>query len=629
MVCQTPEDDGGGGVGRIGIDVALPDQRPPSAPEVLCDPGRLLALAQSGLDSESDPAMELVARRVQRWLDVPVALVTLVQPEQQVFPGLVGLPEPWASRRATPLTHSFCQHVVTTAQPLIVENAPEHPLVRDNLAVPDIGVMAYAGMPLTDADGHVLGSLCAIDTHPRAWTPTQIDVLRDLAWGCSVELRLRLARFDAEQERTRRDALESTLRESFEQSQSLLEVSQAFTRTATVADVRDRIVELATGRQAPAYVGISLLQPDGRLRRYDDAGPLSATGRDADGSWSLYPVSAEAPSAAAVHQARMVHHGDRPAFDAEYPAPARQALRDLGLHSVVAAPLVGDDGVLGSLLLGWDEPRSFDPVELLTLSTVAGFAAQALHRAELLQHRIGVAQQMQQAMLAPLPTVAGLLMAARYRPADSREHVGGDWYDAVLPTADPSLVAVSVGDIASHNLAAAIAMGQVRPMLRQACFDHATAAPSHALAALETAGAGLGVTAMGSAVLAYLRAGAGRTWSVTWTNAGHPPPVVLAPDAPARLLDEHDHLFGVGPLAHLPRRDHDVVLAPGTTLFLYSDGLIESRGDDIDAGIDRLTALLDAHRHLTCQDLVDLSIDTLATDSPDDVVALAVRIPAV
>lgn len=627
-MCQTRSTRTKAGWVGIGIDFAVPDPRPSAALEALCDPGRLLALAQSGLASDSDPEMERVARRVQRWLDAPVALVTLVQPEQQVFPGLVGLPEPWASRRATPLTHSFCQHVVTSAEPLIVENAPEHPLVRDNLAIPDLGVMAYAGMPLTDAEGRVLGSLCAIDTRPRPWTPTQIDALRDLAWGCSVELRLRLARFDAEQERTRRDALESTLRTSFEQSQSLLEVSQAFTRTATVADVRDRIVELVADRLPPAYVGISLLQPDGRLRRYDDSGPLTGSGRDADGTWSLFPASAALPSASAVRQARIVHHGDRDAFDAEYPEAARRQLRGLGLHSVVAAPLTGDDGVIGALVLGWDRPQTFDPVELLTLTTITGFAAQALHRAELLQHRISVAQQMQQAMLAPLPAVPGLLMAARYRPADSREHVGGDWYDAVLPAADPSLVAVSVGDIAGHNLAAAIAMGQVRPMLRQACFDHATAAPSRALAALETAGAGLGVTTMGTAVLAYLRAGPGGTWSVTWTNAGHPPPVVLVPDASAHLLEEHDHLFGVGPLAHLPRRDHDVVLAPGTTLFLYSDGLIESRGDDIDAGLDRLTALLDGNRHLGCQELVDLAIDTLAADSPDDVVALALRVPA-
>ncbi|MBW0089462.1 SpoIIE family protein phosphatase [Pseudonocardia sp. KRD-184] len=607
----------------------------PAVHDALCDPARLRALEQSGLDSRSDPEMERIATRVQRWLDVPVALVTLVQPAQQVFPGFVGLPEPWASRRATPLSHSFCRHVVATAEPLIVENAPEHPLVRDNLAIPDLGVMAYAGMPLTDAEGHVLGSLCAIDTRPRPWTPGQTEALRDLAWGCSVELRLRLARFDAEQERARRDLLEGDLRRSFDRSQSMLLTSQAFTRTATVTDVRDRISELASARDvvAPSYVGISLLGPDGRLHRYDGhAGlyaPSGATGA-LDGTSAVYRPDAPVPSAASVRLARIVHHGDRPDFDSAYPAPVRRLLRDLGLHSVVAVPLTGDSGVIGSMVLGWDVPRRFDPVELLPLTTVAGFAAQALHRAELLQHRIGVAQQLQNAMLSPLPSVPGLVMAARYRSADSREHVGGDWYDAAVLPGGPSggsAVAVSVGDVLGHNLGAATVMGQLRPMLRQACWDHAGEPPSHALAALESATTGMGRGAMGTAVLAYLRAEPTGAWAVSWTNAGHPPPVVLAPGEPPRLLEEHDHLFGVGALASSPRHDHDVRLEPGSLLFLYSDGLVEQRGHEVDEGLARLTALLDRHRDVSCQRLVDIVVERLAADAPDDVVVLALRIP--
>ncbi|QJY45311.1 GAF domain-containing SpoIIE family protein phosphatase [Pseudonocardia broussonetiae] len=607
----------------------------PAVRDAVCDPARLRALEQSGLGSRSDPEMERIATRVQRWLDVPVALVSLVQPEQQVFPGFVGLPEPWASRRATPLSHSFCQHVVASAEPLIVENAPEHPLVRDNLAIPDLGVMAYAGMPLTDTEGHVLGSLCAIDTRPRPWTPGQIEALRDLAWGCSVELRLRLARFDAEQERARRDLLEGDLRTSFDQSQSMLLTAQAFTRTATVTDVRDRISELASARDvvAPSYVGISLLGPDGRLHRYDGNSGLAAadgTAGEADGTSPVYRPEADVPSAASVRLARIVHHGDRTDFDAAYPAPARRLLRDLGLHSVVAVPLTGDSGVIGSMVLGWDEPRRFDPVELLPLTTVAGFAAQALHRAELLQHRIGVAQQLQNAMLSPLPAVPGLVMAARYRSADSREHVGGDWYDAAVLPDGPSggrAVAVSVGDVLGHNLGAATVMGQLRPMLRQACWDHAGSPPSHALAALESATAGLGLGAMGTAVLAHLRAEPTGAWTVSWTNAGHPPPVVLAPGEPPRLLEEHDHLFGVAALASSARHDHEVRLVPGSLLFLYSDGLVEQRGRDIDEGLDRLTTLLDRHRDVSCQRLVDVVVERLAADAADDVVVLALRIP--
>ena len=89
----------------------------------LNDPGRLRALAEAGLGAMADPRMEAIAERVRRRLQVPVALVSLVQHDSQVFPGAAGLPEPLASARATPLTHSFCRHVVTSAEPLVIPDA--------------------------------------------------------------------------------------------------------------------------------------------------------------------------------------------------------------------------------------------------------------------------------------------------------------------------------------------------------------------------------------------------------------------------------------------------------------------------------------------------------------------------
>ena len=143
------------------------------------------------LPAESDPALERFARLVRRQLGVPVALVTLVSAEEQVFPGAVGLPEPWQTIRRTPLSHSFCQHVVRSEEPLVIADARIHPLVADNLAIPDLHVVAYAGMPLTDIDGRVVGSLCAIDSRPRTWSADDLAVLADLAGACSSELRLR------------------------------------------------------------------------------------------------------------------------------------------------------------------------------------------------------------------------------------------------------------------------------------------------------------------------------------------------------------------------------------------------------------------------------------------------------
>jgi signal transduction histidine kinase len=158
----------------------------------LHDPARLLALQQTGLlDTAPEEVFDRLTRLVCRLLGVPVALVSLVENNRQFFKSAVGLPEPWKFRRETPLSHSFCQHVVASGKPLLIQDASQDPLVCDNLALPDLGVVAYLGMPLTTVDGHVLGSLCAIDTEPRAWTPADALALRDLAAMTVSEISLR------------------------------------------------------------------------------------------------------------------------------------------------------------------------------------------------------------------------------------------------------------------------------------------------------------------------------------------------------------------------------------------------------------------------------------------------------
>ena len=164
-------------------------------------------------------------------------------------------------------------------------------------------------------------------------------------------------------------------------------------------------------------------------------------------------------------------------------------------------------------------------------------------------------------------------------------------------------------------------------MLRQAAWDHPGEPASHTLRAFELAAEGIGLTAMGTALLAHLSCGADGRWAVTWTNAGHPPPILIAPDGEATLLEGHDILIGFPSLTTSPRRDHHHDLAPGSTLFLYTDGLIERRGSDLDEGTDRLLRLLAENRGLAPPELVDLAVDTLAPDSPDDVVAFAIDFP--
>ena len=165
-------------------------QQPPPA---LGDEGRLAALRRTALlDRPPDAALDRLARLAGRLLRAPVALVSLIDRDRQFFTSCVGLPEPWASSRETPLSHSFCQQAVISRKPLVVGDAREHPLLRDNLAIRDMGVVAYAGVPLLH-DGHAVGTLCVIDRVPRLWTAEEISTLSDLAASAVTELRLRAA----------------------------------------------------------------------------------------------------------------------------------------------------------------------------------------------------------------------------------------------------------------------------------------------------------------------------------------------------------------------------------------------------------------------------------------------------
>jgi signal transduction histidine kinase len=155
---------------------------------------RLAALRDTALlDSPAEPAFDRLARLAARLLGAPIALVTLVDADRQFFKSCIGLPEPWASLRATPLSHSFCQHAVAQARPLVIDDAREHPLVRDNLAIRDLGVVAYAGIPLVTADGVAIGSFCVIDGVPRRWAADDVATLAELAESVVTEIELRAA----------------------------------------------------------------------------------------------------------------------------------------------------------------------------------------------------------------------------------------------------------------------------------------------------------------------------------------------------------------------------------------------------------------------------------------------------
>lgn len=577
----------------------------------LVDPDRVAVLQELGLTATADPDMERFARRVRDQIGVPIALVSLVEPGRQVFPGMCGLPDPLAQLRATPLDASFCKHVVESAQPLVISDAREHPLVCDNLAVTEFGMLAYAGIPLTDDHGHVLGSLCAIDLEVRHWTDDELGVLSDLARDCRNQLRLRLSRLDAERER-------EGFQLQIDRSRRMLALAELFNETRSVLGVRARVARLAD-----AIPGLS-----------------TATLHTADEIHLQSPRLSPAVLRC-LRENVTVHHADLHTHLHTEDDTATAALgrhhADDGVRAVVCSPVTGSSGLLGVIEMLWPVPHPLDDQEHTMTATLSSYVGQALERAQLIEHRTGVAHELQAAMLTTLPEVPELPMAACYVPANSEEWVGGDWYDAiVLPAADTTqdrdlAVAVTVGDVTGHDIPAAALMGQARAMLRQAAFDFPGLGPAEVFTHFENACAALDVAARGSAALAFLeRSRSCGEWTMTWTSAGHPPPLLALREGTVRRLElsaeDQGMLFGYRDVYDAVRVDSRVVLPPGSTVLFYSDGVIEVPGANLEGLLDELGDLLVAEHAKGPAAVVD-AVSMHFGSGSDDVVALAVHIP--
>ncbi len=157
----------------------------------LDDPKRLAAIEASGiLDSSTDGAFERYTRLCAALLGAPVALLSVVSSDRQIFKSCLGLQGPWAQVKQTPLTHSFCQYVVTSHQALIVEDSLTDQRVNECLGITELGIGSYLGVPIRTPDGQIIGSLCAVDREPRQWRPEQLLLLEDLRDSLECEIAL-------------------------------------------------------------------------------------------------------------------------------------------------------------------------------------------------------------------------------------------------------------------------------------------------------------------------------------------------------------------------------------------------------------------------------------------------------
>ncbi|WP_296420058.1 GAF domain-containing protein [Pseudooctadecabacter sp.] len=212
------------------------------------------------MDSPHEEVFDRAVRLATQLTGRPVGLLSLVDGERQFFKAQVGLTGDVAKDRETPLSHSFCQHVVIDGAPLIVKDARDDPRVRDNLAIDDLGVVAYLGVPVHGPDGEPLGSFCVIDGHPHEWSAADLQTLEDLTAMIETDLKLR-------DTVAQRDLLISEMNHRLKNIFTL--IGGMIRQSARDASDPREMAEQITGRVQALNAAHSLVLPDGGTRGHE------------------------------------------------------------------------------------------------------------------------------------------------------------------------------------------------------------------------------------------------------------------------------------------------------------------------------------------------------------------------
>jgi PAS domain S-box-containing protein len=299
----------------------------------------------------------------------------------------------------------------------------------------------------------------------------------------------------------------------------------------------------------------------------------------------------------------------------------------LGAGSALAAPLTAEGRHLGLMLIARGQAGpAFTRDDVPTATDLAARTALAVETLRLhgLEHAMSVA--LQRILLTPVMVAADLDVATRYLPAASHAQVGGDWYDTILRPDDSTVLVI--GDVVGHGNAATAAMSQLRTVIRTVAYL-GDEPPDRILSHADTAAHGLRLNALATALVAVLARERSdpATPVLSWSNAGHLPPILLAADGKVTLLERDPELLvGVNPAVR--RTTHQVRLHADHTVLLFTDGLVERRREHLDAGLDRLCRLLPplatAELPTLCDAVLTAMLDP-AGQPEDDVALLAVR----
>jgi GAF domain-containing protein len=711
-----------------------------SADDLFGDPARLAAVAAVlQVAKASQAAMDRLAELAATVMDAPIAIVNLIDTQQHLV-GQFGLAEPFTTSRLASIDTGYCPSTFFAGRPLHIEDAAEDPAFADHPARADLGFAAYAGCPLRDADGQLIGTLCVVDTRPRRWRRVDRRALEALATSVVNELALHqdidrrgrlLDAFAAAPaaiavtrgphhlveycnpaycalfgtvplELPARQALPTLPDEFFSLMDQVLTGGDVYRTSEAPLTLtwpgeqspRERFFDFsysAIGRGADdeldhrgvLVVAVEVterVQTRVELERHARRQELlarasAALNRSLDPTAELQALArVVVPELADLSTVHLLATPVAPGADPPLPVitdrvavagapgvvlppkltglrwdgnddPITAAIRrgELvcqpvppgepppwsrttgsgptfhgGLRHLVVGPVIVDGLVVAvvSFALQEDRPLWSDD-DHRALGQIARYAEIALEHGLSYQATRKSAVVLQRSLLSDPPTVPGLRMCARYRPA-GRDEVGGDWYDAFHRGSDQ--LALVIGDVVGHDITAAAAMGKLSATLRSLALDRCDG-PAAILDRLGTINTQLGITPFATLLFATLTRGDGR-WTMRWASAGHPPPLLLTPGG-VQLLERVSGTALV--TSKTPARgEAHISVAAGSTLLFYTDGLIERRGRDLTDNLNAFVARAAAAEHNGIESLCDDLLADAPTD--DDIAMLAVQV---
>jgi serine phosphatase RsbU (regulator of sigma subunit) len=331
------------------------------------------------------------------------------------------------------------------------------------------------------------------------------------------------------------------------------------------------------------------------------------------------PLTAPLPIAAAAHSGRAVLLPDLASYGARFPGILADTIA-AGVQSTASVPLHREDGSLvGSIGFAWSEPTTFDAKLESALNAVADLCTATIERAERYDAEHQLIVELHRSLLSALPTMAGIEVSARYLPASETPSVGGDWYEGIL--LDGGRIALVVGDVTGHGVAAAADMALTRGMVSALLHSGVPVADVfNEVSGVLRQHPGM---LLATAALVVVDVAAE---TITFATAGHPPPVLRYPDGQIRMLDTAN-----APIIGYMRTRSVADVAPfpvGSQLVMFTDGLVERRDRPFDVGIGQVAAVLAAiSEPVTTDELTDLVLHALMEDrgGEDDVAILVVE----